>query len=282
MPKVSVLMPVYKTQEEHLRAAIESILNQSFTDFEFLILDDCPTDTRETIVKSYNDPRIKYLINETNLGISKARNKLIDLAQGEYLAVFDHDDISLKDRLKKEVEFLDSHPDYGVVGAFGKIFDSNRTMKFPVEDHDIKISLMRNCSVLHTVSMIRKSVLIDAGIKYEEMYSPSEDYALWCRLIPHTKFHNIPETLCEYRSHVGNTSHLQSKKMYETALMIYGFVRTQNPELYKEEKLRRLVKKKYRLFGLIPLMTTYEQYNTTRVYLFSKILILTVRRTYTV
>ena len=88
-------MPVYKTQEEHLRAAIESILNQSFTDFEFLILDDCPTDTRETIVKSYNDPRIKYLINETNLGISKARNKLIDLAQGEYLAVFDHDDLSL-------------------------------------------------------------------------------------------------------------------------------------------------------------------------------------------
>lgn len=280
MPKVSVLMPVYKTQEEHLRTAIESILNQSFTDFEFLILDDCPTDTRETIVKSYNDPRIKYLINETNLGISKTRNKLIDLAQGEYLAIFDHDDISLKDRLKKQVEFLDSHPDYGVVGAYGKFIGKNKPMYFPIEDHDIKVALMRSCAVPHTVAMIRKDVLTTTGISYEEFYSPSEDYALWSRLIAHTKFQNLPEQLFEYRSHTGNTSHLQSNKMFNATQMIYAFVRTQHPDLAAEDKLKRQVRKKYKLFGFIPFITTYEQFNITRVYLFSKILIFKIKKTY--
>ena len=84
-------MPVYKTNEAHLREAIESILNQTFTDFEFLILDDCPDDDREAIVKSYKDKRIKYSKNDKNLGITPSRNKLIEMSQGEYLAVFDHD-----------------------------------------------------------------------------------------------------------------------------------------------------------------------------------------------
>ena len=92
MPKVSVLMPIYKTNEKYLKEAISSILNQSYTDFEFLILDDCPEDTREEIVKSFKDKRIKYFKNERNLGITPSRNKLIDMAKGEYLAVFDHDD----------------------------------------------------------------------------------------------------------------------------------------------------------------------------------------------
>ena len=93
MPKISVLMPVYKTPEAYLKAAIESILAQTFGDFEFLILDDCPQDDRQKIVESYGDKRIKYIKNPQNMGISAARNKLIDLAKGEYLAVFDHDDI---------------------------------------------------------------------------------------------------------------------------------------------------------------------------------------------
>ena len=104
MPKVSVLMPVYKTDENYLREAIESILSQTFEDFEFLILDDCPEDDREEIIKSYKDKRIKYSKNETNLGITRSRNKLIDMAKGEYLAVFDHDDISLPERFQKQVQ----------------------------------------------------------------------------------------------------------------------------------------------------------------------------------
>ena len=114
MPKVSVLMPIYKTNEVYLRAAIESILSQTFTDFEFLILDDCPDESREKIIASYSDERIKYTKNSCNLGISASRNKLIDMAQGEYLAVFDHDDISLPERFAKEVAYLDANPQCGV------------------------------------------------------------------------------------------------------------------------------------------------------------------------
>ena len=96
MPEVSVLMPVYNTRPEHLREAMESILAQTFTDFEFLILNDASSDPRvEEVVQSFSDPRIVYAVNEKNLGISGSRNRLLDMAKGEYLAVMDHDDISL-------------------------------------------------------------------------------------------------------------------------------------------------------------------------------------------
>ena len=106
MLKVSVLMPVYKTPEKYLREAIESILAQTFTDFEFLILDDCPTDkTCEAIINSYSDSRIKYQKNPENLGISGTRNKLLSMAKGEYIAVMDHDDISMPDRFENRFVF---------------------------------------------------------------------------------------------------------------------------------------------------------------------------------
>jgi glycosyltransferase involved in cell wall biosynthesis len=117
-PAVSVVMPIYNnTQEEFLREAISSILSQTFTDFEFLILNDSPDNTKlDNIVKSFHDKRIRYYKNKKNLGISGSRNKLIELAKGEFLAIFDHDDISLPDRLEKQVEFLNAHPEIGVCG----------------------------------------------------------------------------------------------------------------------------------------------------------------------
>ena len=207
MTKVSVLMPVYKTDEKYLREAIESILNQTFTDFEFLILDDCPDDPREEIVKSYKDKRIKYAKNDRNLGITPSRNKLINMASGEYLAVFDHDDISLPDRFAKEVEYLDNHPEVGVVSCQVKKIVRQSVSNNPIKDHDIKLALMRECAMSHSAAMLRKSVLLGNDVCYEEDFSPSEDYALWCRLIPYTKFYNIPEVLFHYRDHKDNTSH---------------------------------------------------------------------------
>ena len=100
MVKISVLMPVYNTDEKFLRQAIESILGQTYQDFEFLIVNDCSTDVRvEEVVLSYKDKRIKYSVNSQNLGISGTRNKLISQAKGEYFAVMDHDDVSLPERL---------------------------------------------------------------------------------------------------------------------------------------------------------------------------------------
>ena len=272
MPKVSVLMPIYKTNERYLREAIESILNQSFTDFEFLILDDCPENSREEIVKLYKDDRIKYFKNERNLGISHSRNKLIDLASGEYLAVFDHDDVSLPKRFERQVKYLDEHPDVGVVGAKSKTIINGRTSKFPTNDHEIKMALMRECVVLHPSSMIRKSVLIDNDIRYEESFSPSEDYALWCNLIKHTKFHNInDEVLFMYRDHEENTTHIQSEKMKQTFAAVQFRVKTQNPMLYEEFLLRAKHTVRIKLFNFIPLVTIKTEWDMTRWYLFDAI-----------
>ena len=271
MPKVSVLMPVYKTNEKYLREAISSILNQTYTDFEFLILDDCPEDTREEIVKSFKDKRIKYFKNEQNLGITPSRNKLIDMAKGEYLAVFDHDDISLPTRFEKQVAYLDEYQGVGVVSCKIKNMIRGTTSKNPTDDADIRLALMRTCALTHPASMIRKSVLIKNNIRYEEEFSPSEDYALWCRLIPFTKFHNINEVLFHYRDHVENTSHKQNYKMHQASLAIWSFVKNDNPSLYNEFLLKAKHTTRIRLFGFIPFITIIKQANRSKVYLFEKI-----------
>lgn len=237
MPKVSVLMPVYRTNETYLREAIESILTQTFTDFEFLILDDCPEDDREEIVKSYNDKRISYFKNDKNLGISKSRNKLIELAKGEFLAVFDHDDISLPTRLEKEVAYLDAHPEVGVISSARENFPKIKRSYYPENNLNIKIGLMKGCVVVHTAAMIRKSVLENSGIRYEEKYSPAEDYMLFLRLVGVTMFHNIPEILVRYRIFGGNTSHIKKTKMEDADALCKCFAAKEYPYLYSKTKL---------------------------------------------
>ena len=277
MPKVSVLMPIYKTNEKYLKEAIESILNQTFTDFEFLILDDCPEDSREEIVKSYKDKRIQYSKNAQNLGITPSRNKLIEMAKGEYLAVFDHDDISLPTRFEKQVQYLDEHKDVGVVGCKIKNMIRGTTSKNPTNDEDIRLALMRTCALTHPGSMIRKSVLIENNIRYEEAFSPAEDYALWCRLIPFTKFHNINEVLFHYRDHAENTTHKQNNKMQQASLAIWSFVKNDNPALYNEFLLKAKHTTRIKLFGFIPFITIIKQANRIKVYLFEKIPLFTIK-----
>lgn len=270
MPKVSVLMPIYKTQEEHLRAAIESILSQTFTDFEFLILDDCPDEPREDIVKSYNDERIKYSRNTQNLGISTSRNKLIDMAQGEYLAVFDHDDISLPERLAKEVAYLDANPQCGVVScAFKKMIENSINVN-PEDNEQITLKMFVSCAVLHPAAMIRKATLDRLNLRYEEKFSPAEDYALWCRMIDKTEFHNLPEVLFYYRDHAQNTTHLQKQKMTDKTCLIQAFARVNNAALWAgiEQQMRYVTYIK--LFGM-PLFKIVRRDKYAKCYLFDRI-----------
>lgn len=275
-PKISVLMPVYKTPNDFLVEAIKSILNQTFKDFEFLILDDCPTDTREDIVKSFNDDRIKYFKNEKNLGISASRNKLINLASGEYLAVFDHDDISLPTRLEKEAKFLDENKSVGVVGCQMKFMYADYTTTHPLTNQLIKGTMLSNCCISHTASMIRKSVLIDNNIRYEANFSPCEDYMLWARLMDVTIFHNINEVLVLYRDSDQNTSHnsaaIMSDKttaIREMLLQKHPFIKELSLGKYTYIKLlgipflkikKTLTSKKYYLFGFIPFLNIKEEF----------------------
>ena len=281
MPKVSVLMPVYKTPENYLRAAIESILNQTFTDFELLIVDDCPQERCDEVIKSYQDPRIKYYQNEVNLGISESRNRLLELASGEYLAIFDHDDISLPTRLEKQVAFLDQHPDYGVVSCQSQNMVSNTPFNNPCSNDAIKVDLMYYCAVLHPACMLRTSVLVAHQIRYEEHLSPSEDHALFCRLIPYTKFCNLDEVLFLYRDHAGNTSHLQQERMQQATAAIRARNRAWYPDYYQLSQRHTVARSKYKLFGRLSLFTSYRSPEYTRVYLFhKKVLLLEVRHSH--
>lgn len=236
-PKVSVLMPIYKTEESYLRTTIESILSQTFTDFEFLILDDCPLDDRAALVKSYKDPRIVYLKNTSNMGITPARNKLIDLAKGEYLAVMDHDDISLPKRFEKQVAYLDAHPEVGVVGCLAETFPNHLNLYHPETDAEIRKALTYTCAILHPASMIRKSVLLENNIRYEERFSPAEDYCLWLRLMDYTAFHNIQEVLFKYRYHEHNTTNRQLYDMFYTGEELRYIVRQKHPELWQKKHI---------------------------------------------
>lgn len=121
MPDISVIMPVYNTKEEYLREAIESILKQSYSNFEFIIVDDCSNEYIEKIISTYRDERIKYFKLDSNQGASAARNFAISKASGKYLAFMDSDDISLPERFSKQLHFFNKHPEIGCLGTKTKI-----------------------------------------------------------------------------------------------------------------------------------------------------------------
>lgn len=257
-PKVSVLTPIFNTNPEHLRAMIESILGQTFQDFEFLILNDSPENQEiEEIVSQYaaQDNRIKYFKNDKNMGITPSRNKLLEMATGEYIAVFDHDDISVPERLEKEVEYLDSHPYVGVVSGWLKFFgDKDDLWTQPEKNLDIKTFMTEECSVFHTASMMRKSVLIDNNIHYEEKFSPAEDYRLWAKLMDVTDFHNIQEILVKYRWHNENTTIKRLNKMIEMHDEIQAEICERHPFLRKSYVNNYGTRLKLRLFGILPIL----------------------------
>ena len=267
--KVSVLTPIYKTDERFLREAIESVLCQTFGDFEFLLLDDCPSDDREKIVRSYADKRLVYLKNDRNLGIAASRNRLVDQAKGEYLAIFDHDDICRPERFAKEVAYLDAHPECGGVSGWTKP-TCGGVNEYPEGDHDIKVALMCGISMWHPASMVRKSVLAETGVRYEAAYTPVEDYMLWMKLVPHTIFHNLQEVLIDYRWHETNTSVVRKRELDAQDLRCKAWAKVNLPELYAEYELSRLTEWRMRLFGMSLAMATSDP-RETHVRLFGRI-----------
>lgn len=276
--RVSVLTPIYKTDEGHLRETIEGVLAQTFRDFEFLLLDDCPDDDRERVVKSYGDSRIVYLKNDANLGIARSRNRLLDLARGEYVAVLDHDDVCHPDRFAREVAYLDAHPECGVVSSWVRRIPENLISKYPESDHEIKLNHMYRSVIQHSAAMIRKSALTANGIRYEEFFSPVEDYALWVRLGAHTRFHILQEPLLDYRWHGGNTSKVRADQLEDAYARVRALARTAYPELYAEYRIKEVRVDRIRLFG-IPLLKVVRTERTTSVKLFNVVPIAsTVRR----
>lgn len=203
MSTVSVLLPVYNC-EKFVAEAIDSILTQSFNDFELIIVNDGSTDRSAEIIRSYTDPRIVYIENDQNAGLVRVLNSGLSMAQGVFIARMDADDISYPGRFEKQVSYLLAHPEIGVVGsAMQEINSEGRDLsscRFP-ENHDlIAWALCFRNPIVHPSVMMRREILINNGGYPTELIIP-EDYYLWHLLISKTKFANLPEILIKYRQH---------------------------------------------------------------------------------
>ena len=208
VPVISVVMSVYNG-EKYLRESIESILGQTYKNFEFIIINDGSTDSTREIVLSYDDPRIYLIDNEENIGLTKSLNKGLKIARGEYIARMDADDVSMPDRFENQMDFLNCHRDYAVVGTFLKVIDENSKVIFtaekPTQYADIREFLNRDNCIGHGSAMIRKTCLQSVGF-YDESIEKSQDYELWLRISQNYRLANIPQYLYMWRSHKENIS----------------------------------------------------------------------------
>lgn len=199
--KVTVLMPVYNGGK-YLKEAIESILNQTYKDFDLLIINDGSTDNSEEVILEFSDERIKYIKNGKNMGLIETLNKGLDLISGEYIARMDQDDISLPKRLEKQVKFMDENRDIVVSGTYAKVFGEGikeYIWKVPICSEEIKVSLLFTCSLLHPSVILRNNSFKIQNLKYNELHKNAEDYGLWLETSFNNKLGNIPEVLLKYR-----------------------------------------------------------------------------------
>ncbi len=195
-------MPVYNA-EKYLDAAIRSVLNQSYTHYEFIIINDGSTDNSETIILSFKDERIKYIQNETNLKLITTLNLGFEQSKGKYIARMDADDVSHPQRIEKQVSFFESNIEYGLLGTGVTLIKNGKKEPLIYHlDHDsLKFALAFYCPFIHPSVMIRKDIFEGLDVIFDNRYLHAEDYELWKRLAFKTKMANIPEFLLDYRIH---------------------------------------------------------------------------------
>lgn len=201
-PRISVLMPVYNTAA-FLKEAVDSILNQTFKDFELIVLNDCSPDNSEEILDTYADDRIVRYRGQQNVGLANILNVGIRMARGELIARMDSDDISLPQRFEKQVHYLDTHPHIDLVSAGMKRFgDSNEVISYRSDIEEVKFAALAYSPVLHSSSVWRKDRFLNKDLFYRQEMVPCEDFDLWTRALAQgLALVNIPEVLYLYRTH---------------------------------------------------------------------------------
>ena len=216
-PKVSVIMAVYN-EENFLDESIESILNQTFEDFELIIINDCSSDESLNIMNSYNDnnvDRIKIIDNVINIGVFGSRNKAINIAKGKYIVMLDGDDVALQNRLLTQYNYLENNPHIFLVGGSAIFIDEkgneiNRFRKY--DDYEMLAwRLPKSCGIISSSIMFRNE-----GYLYEECFGGAGDYDLYLRLLSQGKhLTNLPNFLVKYRLHEGSMSIYNKEKQEE-------------------------------------------------------------------
>lgn len=222
MPLVTVLLPAYNAVP-HLQEAIESILEQSFTDYEFLIINDGSTDGSEDIILNFQDDRILYVKNHANLGLVETLNRGIELARGKYIARMDADDRSLPERLSKQVAFMEENPNVAVCGTWfdqmisGKIKLGGR---YKSNNAEIKQKHLYQIQICHGSTIIRTEILINHNLRYSTDFIHAEDYDLFDRIGIISEIRNIPEVLYLVRIHENRVSTNFQKVQVENSFRV--------------------------------------------------------------
>ena len=203
-PPLSVFTTFFQPDRKHLHETIRSVLAQSFSDFEYLLVNDGDREESARIVETFRDPRIRIIDNAARQGVMLSRRQGLAEARGDLIALIDADDFAEPERFARQVAFLKEHPDHILVGsALRFVDDQSRTIGFrsyPEHDHDIKRRMIEfNCIAQPSV-MARRDALLAAG-SYTSQFEWAEDYDLWLRAARLGKFHNLPEALTAYRIH---------------------------------------------------------------------------------
>lgn len=224
-PLVSVVMPVYNA-ERYLRESIESILAQSYSNWELILVDDGSQDGSVGIARSYAelDSRVRCYANEKNLGVARTRNRALAEARGVYVAPLDNDDVAMPTRLGEQVAFLEAHPDHALVASDLEIIDEySRIVAARVYPHDneaIQRCLSRMNPIANPASMFRRSVFQELGGAYDESVCPVEDYEFVIRVARRFKIANLERRLTKYRITATQAKSVYLKKTLRTTLLI--------------------------------------------------------------
>lgn len=205
MPTVTVLLPVYNG-EKYLRETLESILAQTWKDFELLIVDDGSTDRSAEIIASFDDKRIRVLSNPERLKLSGALNRGLREARGEHIARMDADDIAFPQRLQSQIDFMRRRPETGICGTGIEKFGCGKPSRdiYPASTQSIKAYALFDCPFCHPTVMMRRDMLLSCNLWYDGSYYPTEDYELWTRAADFFPVANMKDVLLRYRIHDGS------------------------------------------------------------------------------
>lgn len=235
MPRVTVLMPTYNVAP-WVEEAIRSVLNQTYRDFELLVVDDASTDDTLDRVRAIDDPRIRIASFPDNVGLAENLNRGLDLIDTELVARMDGDDIAEPDWLETGINILDSHPEVGIC-SFGFQFFGAKTslVRFPEHHEDSKAQMLFGCTVI--VPVFRRAVMTDNNLRYSTEAFPAEDYMMWANAYRVTQVYNVQRTLFHYRTHASQIStarrEAQIAKSNEVRLKMLHWL---NPDFTDEEK----------------------------------------------
>ena len=219
LPRVSVVMPVYNCVA-YIKESVASILTQTFTDFEFFIIDDHSTDGTYEYLQTLTDARIQLIRKPQNSGYTESLNMGLDLAKGEYIARMDGDDICFLSRFKEQVDFLNAHQDIILCGTWFMLSPGGIVREFPLNNSQIKTAFLEHCAIGHPTVMFRSTLFKEAGLRYDHAMEPAEDYDLWVRILDVGKLANIPKTHLIYRVHDEQVSSVYKQMQLEKSNII--------------------------------------------------------------